>query len=110
MLCRPWGGFANRLAIQRRSALIDQGSEFISRDLDLWAYQQGVVLDFSRPGKPTDNSFIEFFNGKLRAECPNTHWFTSIDDARTKMVWIGVETTMTSGHIVLSATGRRYRC
>jgi putative transposase len=52
---------------------VDQWSEFISRDLDLWAYQRGVTLDFSRPGKPTDNSFIESFNGKFRAECLNTH-------------------------------------
>ena len=37
---------------------VDQGSEFVSRDMDLWAYQRGVVLDFSRPGKPTDNAFI----------------------------------------------------
>lgn len=48
---------------------VDQGSEFVSRDLDLWAYQKGVTLDFSRPGKPTDNSFIESFNGKFRSEC-----------------------------------------
>jgi transposase InsO family protein len=52
---------------------------------DLWAYQRGVILDFSRPGKPTDNSFIESFNGKLRAECLNTHWFMSLDDARVKL-------------------------
>ena len=45
------------------------GSEFISRDLDLWAYANHVTLDFSRPGKPTDNGFIEAFNSKLRAEC-----------------------------------------
>jgi putative transposase len=64
---------------------VDQGSEFVSRDLDLWAYQKGVILDFSRPGKPTDNSFIESFNGKFRAECLNTHWFMSLDDARSKM-------------------------
>ena len=64
---------------------VDQGSEFISRDLDLWAYHKGVVLDFSRPGKPTDNAFIESFNGMFRAECRNTHWFMSIDDARSKM-------------------------
>lgn len=38
---------------------VDQGSEFVSRDLDLWAYQNDVTLDFSRPGKPTDNAFIE---------------------------------------------------
>lgn len=64
---------------------VDQGSEFISRDLDLWAYHKGVILDFSRPGKPTDNAFIESFNGKFRAECLNAHWFMSLDDARTKM-------------------------
>ena len=65
---------------------VDNGSEFISRDLDLWAYHKGVVLDFSRPGKPTDNSYIESFNGKFRAECLNAHWFMSLDDARIKMV------------------------
>src|SRR3546814_18970852 len=48
---------------------VDQGSEFVSRDMDLWAYQKGVTLDFSRPGKPTDNAFIEAFNGRFRAEC-----------------------------------------
>jgi putative transposase len=64
---------------------VDQGSEFISRDLDIWAYQKDVVLDFSRPGKPTDNSFIESFNGKFRSECRNTHRFLSLDDARQKM-------------------------
>ena len=42
----------------------DQGSEFISRDLDLLAYQHDVTLDFSRPGKPMENAFIENFNGK----------------------------------------------
>src|SRR5271165_170585 len=63
---------------------VDQGSEFVSRDLDLWAYQRGVTLDFSRPGKPTDNAFIESFNGKFRAECLNAHWFMSLDDARAK--------------------------
>jgi putative transposase len=68
-----------------QSIRVDQGSEFVSRDLDLWAYQNDVVLDFSRPGKPTDNAFIESFNGKLRAECLNAHWFLTLDDARAKM-------------------------
>lgn len=68
-----------------RTIRVDQGSEFISRDMDLWAYQNGVVLDFSRPGKPTDNAFIEAFNGRLRAECLNTHWFMSLADAREKL-------------------------
>lgn len=62
-----------------------QGSEFVSRDLDLWAYANGVTLDFSRPGKPTDNAFIEAFNSKFRSECLNAHWFMSLDDARSKM-------------------------
>ena len=52
---------------------VDQGSEFISRDLDLWAYANKVVLDFSRPGKPTDNAFIEAFSGRFRAQCLNAH-------------------------------------
>lgn len=66
------------------SIRVDQGSEFISRDLDLWAYTHGVTLDFSRAGKPTDNAFIESFNGKFRAECLNQHWFMSLDDAVRK--------------------------
>ena len=68
-----------------RAIRVDQGSEFVSRDLDLWAYQNHVTLDFSRPGKPTDNAFIEAFNGRLRAECLNTHWFLSLADAREKL-------------------------
>jgi len=51
----------------------------------LWAYRRGVTLDFSRPGKPTDNAFIEAFNGRFRAECLNAHWFLSLADAREKM-------------------------
>ncbi len=64
---------------------VDQGTEFVSRDLDLWACTRGVVLDFSRPGKPTDNAFIEAFNGRFRVECLDQHWFMSLEDARQKM-------------------------
>ena len=64
---------------------LDNGPEFISKALDLWAYQAGVTFDFSRPGKPTDNAYIESFNGSLRMECLNLHWFTSIEDARRKI-------------------------
>jgi putative transposase len=64
---------------------VDQGSEFISRNLDLWAYVNGVTLDFSRPGKPTDNAYIEAFNGKFRQECLSAHWFLTLADAREKM-------------------------
>jgi len=63
---------------------LDNGSEFISKELDLWAYMRGVTLDFSRPGKPTDNAFIESLNGKFRAECLNANWFLSLDEARRK--------------------------
>ena len=64
---------------------VEQGTEFVSRDLDLWPYAKGVTLDFSRPGKPTDNAFIEAFNGRFRAECPNAHWFLTLADAREKL-------------------------
>ena len=64
---------------------VDQGTEFVSRDLDLWAYQRGVTLDFSRPGKPTDNAFIEAFNSRFRAECLNANWFMSLADAQEKL-------------------------
>ena len=64
---------------------VDNGPEFTSRALDQWAYLNGVELDFSRPGKPTDNAFIESFNGRLRAECLDQHWFMSLADARDKL-------------------------
>ena len=64
---------------------VENRSEFISRNMDLWAYQRGVKLDFLRPGKPTDNAFIEAFNSKVRSECLNTHWFMSLQDACEKV-------------------------
>lgn len=68
---------------------VDQGSEFISRDLDLWAYARGVTLDFSRRGKPTDNAFAEAFNNRVRAECLNAYWFLTLADAREKLeAWL----------------------
>ena len=68
-----------------KSIPVDNGPEFISRNLDLWAYQNDVPLDFLRPGKPTDNAFIESFKGNFRIECLNTHWFMSLDDTREKL-------------------------
>ena len=63
-----------------RTIRVDNGPEFISRDLDLWAYMNGVTLDFSRPGKPTDNSVIEAFNGKFGPSASiktgSCHWPT----------------------------------
>jgi putative transposase len=64
---------------------MDNGSEFISKDLDRWAYENRVILDYSRPGEPTDNPFIESFNGSFRDECLNTNWFLSLEDAKLKI-------------------------
>lgn len=64
---------------------IQEGSEFLSKDLDKWAYDYGVILDYSRPGKPTDNPYIESFNGKFRDECLNIHSFLSLEDAQEKI-------------------------
>ncbi len=61
------------------------GPEFVSKEVDLWAYANGVTLDFSRPGKPTDNAFIESLNARVRLECLNQHWFLSLEDARVKI-------------------------
>lgn len=67
---------------------MDNGSEFVSRDMDLWAYQRGVTLDFSRAGKPTYNADIEAFNSKLLSECLNAQWFMSLADTAEKLeVW-----------------------
>lgn len=67
---------------------MDNGTEFASRALDAWAYREGVRLDFSRPGKPTDDAYVESFNARLRAECLNAHIFESLDDAdRTLTSW-----------------------
>lgn len=63
----------------------DNGSEFILKSLDKWAYEHGVTMDLSRPGKPTDNPFIESFNSSLRDECLNIHWFLSLEDAQDKL-------------------------
>lgn len=69
-------GFPN--AIQ-----VDNGPEFTSKALDEWAARNKVKLIFSRPGTPTDNPYIEAFNGRLRAECLDQHWFASLEDARS---------------------------
>ncbi len=60
----------------------DNGSEFTGQAMDLWAYQNGVRIDFSRPGKPTDNAHVESFNGTFRAECLDAHWFATLTEAK----------------------------
>lgn len=60
----------------------DNGPEFISGKLARWAERRGVELDFIQPGKPYQNAFVESFNGKLREECLNEHWLSSVSEAR----------------------------
>jgi putative transposase len=62
--------------------ITDNGSEFTSRAFDAWAYARDVKLDFIQPGKPYQNAFIESFNGTLRDDCLNLHWFRSLAQAR----------------------------
>ena len=64
---------------------VDNGPEFISNAPDQWAYWNKVKLDFSRPGKPTDDAFTESFNGRLRRERLNENRFLSLEDARSKI-------------------------
>ncbi|BAZ94621.1 transposase [Thiohalobacter thiocyanaticus] len=60
----------------------DQGPEFTGRALDQWAYEHGIQLKLIQPGKPTQNAFIESFNGRFRDECLNEHWFHTLSHAR----------------------------
>ena len=60
----------------------DNGPEFAGRALDKWAYNNGLMLDFIKPGKPIQNAFIESFNGRLRHECLNQHYFVTLGEAK----------------------------
>jgi len=60
----------------------DNGPEFISKALDQWAYEKGVKLHFIQPGKPTQNAYVESFNGKFRDECLNDNWFSTMQQAK----------------------------
>ena len=76
----------NRLKLDRgvpKILFCDNGSEFTCQAMDLWAYRNQVKIDFSRPGKPTDNAFVESFNGTFRAECLDTHWFADMKEAKS---------------------------
>ena len=78
----------NRLAFlhgKPEVIILDNGPEMISKVLDQWAYDNDVQLHFIEPGKPTQNGFIESFNGKFRDECLNAHWFYDLADARRKI-------------------------
>jgi putative transposase len=75
----------NRIKTRRgvpKMLYCDNGSEFSSQAMDLWAYQYEVRIAFSTPGKPTDNAFVESFNGTFRSECLDAHWFTTMAETR----------------------------
>ena len=75
-----------RVGVERGLPLtitVDNGTEFTSRALDHWAYKNKLKLDYTRPGKPTDNGFIESFNARVRSECLSQHYFSSVEEARS---------------------------
>jgi len=78
----------DRMAIEHglpEAIVVDNGPEFRGRALAAWSEQRGVRLEFIQPGKPVQNAYIESFNGRLRDECLNANWFTSLNDARRKI-------------------------
>ena len=80
--------YFNELKIKRplpEMIVCDNGPELTSQVLDIWAYQNNVKLKFIQPGKPTQNAFVESFNGKFRDECLNQHWFLNLDHARKEI-------------------------
>jgi len=89
---------------QPRVITSDNGTEFTSNVFDQWAYRQGIELDFIAPGRPMDNGFIESFNGKLRDECLNMHWFETLVEARSIIERWRVEYNETRPH---SSLGNR---
>lgn len=65
-----------------KSIVMDNGTEMTSKAMFFWSQKTGVKLNFIQPGKPTQNAFVESFNGKFRDGCLNQHWFLNIEDAR----------------------------
>ncbi len=66
-----------------KTIVCDNGPEFTCKAMFFWSQHTGVKLHFIQPGKPTQNAFVESFNGKFRDYCLNLHWFASIEDARS---------------------------
>ena len=78
----------DRIASERglpEAIVLDNGPEFRGRALAAWSEERGVRLEFIQPGKPAQNAYAESFNGRLRDECLNANWFTSLSDARRKI-------------------------
>lgn len=62
--------------------VVDNGPEFAGKEVDAWAFKNGVKLRFIRPGKPVENCFVESFNGTIRKDCLDAHWFEDLEHAR----------------------------
>lgn len=62
--------------------VLDNGPEFAGKEVDAWAFKNGVKLRFIRPGKPVENCFVESFNGTFRKDCLDAHWFEDLEHAR----------------------------
>ena len=78
----------DRMALSRGLPMVirsDNGKEFCGKAMVMWAHEHGVQLRLIEPGKPNQNAYIESFNGRLRDECLNEHWFPSLLHARTEI-------------------------
>jgi putative transposase len=84
--------------------VVDNGPEFTAGVMHRWARQNGVQLHFIDPGKPTQNAYVESFNGKFRDTCLNVHWFVDLEDARRTIEDWRVEYNEVRSH---SSLGRR---
>lgn len=97
----------DRVALGRgypKAVTVDNGPEFARRALDAWAYGHAVKLNFIQPGKPVQNAYIDRFNGRLRDECLDVHWFLSRDHARRTIEEWRADYNQVRPH---SALGRR---
>ena len=83
-VCRVLGGVVGERGLPE-AIVLDNGPEFRGRALAAWSEERGVRLEFIQPGKPVQNAHIESFNGRLRDECLNASWFTSLSDAQRKI-------------------------
>lgn len=92
---------------QPMAITVDNGTEFACNHFDQWAYRRGIQLDFITPGRPVENGIIESFNGKLRDECLNMHWFESWAEARAEIEEWRQEYNQTRPHSSLGRIGRR---
>jgi putative transposase len=80
--------------------VIDNGTEFTSKALDQWAYQNKLTLH--TPGRPMENGYIESFHGKFREECLNEHWFLTLDDARETIEFWRIDYNQVRPHSALA--------